>query len=493
MRKSICALVFWLALPVVSQAANITFDVNEIFSAITSVVPDDPLDGAVEADFDFDLLKFSGGSVISAADPITFNGAINQTTTIAPSVDASVNATSTVTYSNISFGIENGSTQNGASPSDQSWSVSSDVVVQASGTISVTGFGNVNFTVDTLKTVTASGASLSNAADTVSLEADVGGTDITIPFETNLPLNIEASDVTLSGSLLGLESSVKNMIASQINSGSPSVDGTVIAHSSDSLDIPKQVSFEVIQNQSILNISTAGGLSASSNLQGTLEGLRNTTAVRIDSSSGQQVNGNVVVNSPTTVLGSSTGVTASATVNTVSIMMEYGLVSEIIQDGASPALVDLAVDKFEILLNGDIELDSLLGDDTGTYALTGTIDPLFLLSLDGADPILLYTDAQYEYLSIPFDVLVDQDSLLNMMTFDVEVSGIALLSSGVIGDLLLNSFLTTSFLSNHFTDFSLQGEVLARRSLSSVPLPATVWLFGSGLIGLVGMARRKKA
>ena len=29
--------------------------------------------------------------------------------------------------------------------------------------------------------------------------------------------------------------------------------------------------------------------------------------------------------------------------------------------------------------------------------------------------------------------------------------------------------------------------------LSQVPIPAAVWLFGSGLIGLVGVARRKKA
>jgi len=27
---------------------------------------------------------------------------------------------------------------------------------------------------------------------------------------------------------------------------------------------------------------------------------------------------------------------------------------------------------------------------------------------------------------------------------------------------------------------------------SVVPIPATVWLFGSGLLGLVGIARRKK-
>ena len=34
---------------------------------------------------------------------------------------------------------------------------------------------------------------------------------------------------------------------------------------------------------------------------------------------------------------------------------------------------------------------------------------------------------------------------------------------------------------------------LAGIQLSSVPIPATVWLFGSGLLGLVGVARRKKA
>lgn len=36
-------------------------------------------------------------------------------------------------------------------------------------------------------------------------------------------------------------------------------------------------------------------------------------------------------------------------------------------------------------------------------------------------------------------------------------------------------------------------EYSGNASISSVPLPATTWLFGSGLIGLVGLARRKKA
>ena len=30
-------------------------------------------------------------------------------------------------------------------------------------------------------------------------------------------------------------------------------------------------------------------------------------------------------------------------------------------------------------------------------------------------------------------------------------------------------------------------------SVTPVPVPAAVWLFGSGLLGLVGVARRKKA
>jgi len=29
--------------------------------------------------------------------------------------------------------------------------------------------------------------------------------------------------------------------------------------------------------------------------------------------------------------------------------------------------------------------------------------------------------------------------------------------------------------------------------INAVPLPAAVWLFGSGLLGLVGLARRRKA
>lgn len=50
------------------------------------------------------------------------------------------------------------------------------------------------------------------------------------------------------------------------------------------------------------------------------------------------------------------------------------------------------------------------------------------------------------------------------------------------------------------TDYGWQSDTYASPSLghalvrvSAVPIPAAVWLFGSGLLGLVGVARRKKA
>jgi hypothetical protein len=39
----------------------------------------------------------------------------------------------------------------------------------------------------------------------------------------------------------------------------------------------------------------------------------------------------------------------------------------------------------------------------------------------------------------------------------------------------------------------LYGGIPIVGTITSVPLPAAVWLFGSGLLGLVGIARRKNS
>jgi hypothetical protein len=44
-----------------------------------------------------------------------------------------------------------------------------------------------------------------------------------------------------------------------------------------------------------------------------------------------------------------------------------------------------------------------------------------------------------------------------------------------------------------FPGYNAQFNLTAAPAPAPVPVPAAVWLFGSGLLGLVGVARRKKA
>jgi len=58
-----------------------------------------------------------------------------------------------------------------------------------------------------------------------------------------------------------------------------------------------------------------------------------------------------------------------------------------------------------------------------------------------------------------------------------------ILNEYAAGNVYLNGSISSS--SDHDTHF--------RTYVSAVPVPAAAWLFGSGLIGLIGVARRKKA
>lgn len=49
-----------------------------------------------------------------------------------------------------------------------------------------------------------------------------------------------------------------------------------------------------------------------------------------------------------------------------------------------------------------------------------------------------------------------------------------------------------SFFTSFLSDVYLSGTWNTTVQMSPVPVPAAVWLFGSGLLGLVGLARRKK-
>jgi len=73
--------------------------------------------------------------------------------------------------------------------------------------------------------------------------------------------------------------------------------------------------------------------------------------------------------------------------------------------------------------------------------------------------------------------------------------------AGVIGDIVTDSRSSIQDLVdidwlNPWPDYDETNPTVGSaliRNISPVPLPATIWLFGSGLLGLIGMSRRKQA
>jgi len=77
-------------------------------------------------------------------------------------------------------------------------------------------------------------------------------------------------------------------------------------------------------------------------------------------------------------------------------------------------------------------------------------------------------------------------------TGSVNLVGLGIMESTDTSDLVLayndNYLLTGPGMDADYDDMLVRAEFIP----TAVPLPAAVWLFGSGLIGLIGMARRRK-
>jgi hypothetical protein len=141
------------------------------------------------------------------------------------------------------------------------------------------------------------------------------------------------------------------------------------------------------------------------------------------------------------------------------------------------------------------------GDSPGTTMITGDytqmLDGIFEVEIGG-----LLQGTEYDWLDVGgtatlggtldvslFDIgtglfepsLGDSFDILTADTIEGEfdILTLALLGDGLKWDL------------NYILDDS--GTDFVRLSVSQVPIPAAVWLFGSGLIGLLGIARRKKS
>ncbi len=145
--------------------------------------------------------------------------------------------------------------------------------------------------------------------------------------------------------------------------------------------------------------------------------------------------------------------------------------------GAFDAVLTVSDAGPNVTLSGNLQFD-----------VTGFLNPSSTLSVDfdglGLSPLLV-------------------DTTIGFLPGDICCSGTGDPNSfKSIGDSLVMSLWGADWdygdASNFSSDaaYPYQGSKLGmdlRVELTAVPVPAAVWLFGSGLIGLVGVARRKKA
>ena len=83
-------------------------------------------------------------------------------------------------------------------------------------------------------------------------------------------------------------------------------------------------------------------------------------------------------------------------------------------------------------------------------------------------------------------------NLTNVVYAGVNGDLLALSNAGAGTNTATFQFTSPTSLTNLFTTATATTSTSFSGSITPVPVPAAVWLFGSGLLGLVGIARRKK-
>ena len=146
-------------------------------------------------------------------------------------------------------------------------------------------------------------------------------------------------------------------------------------------------------------------------------------------------------------------------------------------------------------ITGSFTVDSKLIDFNGDITNQVT-------SYSFSDGITAYTDADPEGST---QFIVNTDSNGNITNWIVDISDVDTLSPNLEPGDIVNRIITQTgddftqvyqcyFIVSGSCIFSqIDGAFAVPGSWSVVPVPAAVWLFGSGLLGLIGVARRKKS
>ncbi len=171
-----------------------------------------------------------------------------------------------------------------------------------------------------------------------------------------------------------------------------------------------------------------------------------------------------------------------------------GVVSNVDQSGT---LLNGAIQTGDVF-NGVLQYNSFspylinLDVSVGGYSFSPNVSSVLIDdNLNGEDVIIFSSDAFSEFSNSSYASVqlkfVDSTGTLLSGTAD-PLPDYFLLNQF---DSVLLSVNQTTFENSTLSGYSITGGVLQSSEFSPVPIPAAVWLFGSGLLGLVGVARRK--
>ena len=180
---------------------------------------------------------------------------------------------------------------------------------------------------------------------------------------------------------------------------------------------------------------------------------------------------------------------------TADVVSRHGsLMGHVSKDGFTEVWIENAFDySTDLCFDFDMEVRSYGGDGYDFYGM-GVVQFYFMNVAGDSIGTVTYGDASSNLQS---DIASTRDDLAyNAVTPDVLLN-YSLTMNEIVSQLLIPQeeinqvrMLFRAYASGYSS--GMGGEVWVDNVfVSAVPVPAAVWLFGSGLIGLIGLARRK--